>query len=121
MIDTVFNEYELARDNEASIAQLMSAATNSTMNMNEKFIQYQNLERKVDTSRQIYEALISRIKRAAGDRSCPDRRGVDAGKSGHSGKAGIPKQKAQPHVWFAARGDGRHWAVYFHRLPGQHG
>ncbi len=63
VIETVKNQFELARDHEANIAQLLDDAKNSTMTLNEKFIQYQNLERKVDTSRQLYEALIARIKR----------------------------------------------------------
>jgi succinoglycan biosynthesis transport protein ExoP len=63
VIETVKNEFELARDHEENIAQLLADVKNSTMTLNEKFIQYQNLERKVDTSRQLYDALIARIKR----------------------------------------------------------
>ena len=63
VIETVKNEFELARDHEENIAKLLADAKNTAMNLNEKFIQYQNLERKVDTSRQLYDALIARIKR----------------------------------------------------------
>jgi succinoglycan biosynthesis transport protein ExoP len=61
VIDTVETQYELARENEASMAQMLASTKSSTMNINERFIQYEHLKRKVENGRQLYDALVNKI------------------------------------------------------------
>jgi succinoglycan biosynthesis transport protein ExoP len=62
VIDSIKNEYELARSNEANLQRMLSSTKAEAQNLNEKFIQYGALTREVETSRQLYDALIKRIK-----------------------------------------------------------
>ena len=61
VMDTVKIQYELARENEADMAQLLASTKSSTMNINERFTQYEHLKRKVENSRQLYDALVKKI------------------------------------------------------------
>jgi succinoglycan biosynthesis transport protein ExoP len=62
VISSIRNEYELAKSNEADLQRMMSGIKAETLNLNEKFIQYGVLTREVETTRQLYDALVKRIK-----------------------------------------------------------
>jgi len=60
--EKIRNQYELARSNEVSIRAQINAAKAEALGMNEKYIQYSALKRELDTNRQLYSALLSKIK-----------------------------------------------------------
>ena len=62
VISSIKNEYELAKSNEASLRSMLSSTKAEALNLNEKFIQYGVLTREVETNRQLYDALIKKIK-----------------------------------------------------------
>jgi capsular exopolysaccharide synthesis family protein len=62
VIQSIKNEYELARSKEESLRAALSSSKNEALSLNEKFIQYGVLLREVETNRQLYDALIKRIK-----------------------------------------------------------
>ncbi|MBC8317776.1 MAG: polysaccharide biosynthesis tyrosine autokinase [Desulfobulbaceae bacterium] len=61
-IQSINNEYELARNNELNVRRQLDQTKNEALNLNEKFIQYGIFKREVDTNRALYEALNIRIK-----------------------------------------------------------
>jgi succinoglycan biosynthesis transport protein ExoP len=62
VIESIKNEYEIARTNESNLKGMLSSTKAEALNQNEKFVQYGVLTRDVETSRQLYDALIKRIK-----------------------------------------------------------
>ncbi|MEW6052667.1 MAG: polysaccharide biosynthesis tyrosine autokinase [Nitrospirota bacterium] len=62
VIGSIKTEYDLARSNESSLRRMFSGTKAEAMDLNEKFIQYGVLSREVDTNRQLYDALIKRMK-----------------------------------------------------------
>lgn len=62
VIGTIKNEYELARANEQNLRRMLASSKAEAITLNEKFIQYGVLTREVETNRQLYDALIKRIK-----------------------------------------------------------
>ncbi len=62
VISSIKNEYELAKSNEASLRNMMSSTKAEAINLNEKFIQYGVLTRDVETNKQLYDALIKKMK-----------------------------------------------------------
>ena len=62
LIKTLKNEYDLARFNEKSLANLLDRIKSEAVDLNEKFIQYRILKREVETNKNLYDALIARIK-----------------------------------------------------------
>ncbi|MHB8882364.1 MAG: GumC family protein [Thermodesulfovibrionales bacterium] len=62
VIESVKNDYELARSNEASFRRLLSEAKGEAMIVNEKAMEYAVINREVETNRQLYDALIKKIK-----------------------------------------------------------
>ncbi|WP_283775344.1 polysaccharide biosynthesis tyrosine autokinase [Desulfuromonas sp. CSMB_57] len=59
---SIRNEYELALSNERTLRGKLSSTKSEAFNLNEKFIQYGALKRVVDTNRQLYDALMLRLK-----------------------------------------------------------
>jgi polysaccharide biosynthesis transport protein len=59
---SIKNEYDLAKSNENNLKRMLSEAKGQAINVNEKFIEYDMINRDVETNRQLYEALIKRIK-----------------------------------------------------------
>jgi polysaccharide biosynthesis transport protein len=59
---SIKNEYDLAKSNENNLRRMLSEAKGQAINVNEKFIEYDMINRDVETNRQLYEALIKRIK-----------------------------------------------------------
>lgn len=62
VIQSIKNEFELAKSKEESLRAALSGSKAEALNLNEKFIQYGVLLREVETSSQLYDALIKRIK-----------------------------------------------------------
>jgi polysaccharide biosynthesis transport protein len=62
IVDSIRNEYELAVTNERNLRQKMESLKGEALRLNDKFVQYGALRREVETNRQIYEALMLRIK-----------------------------------------------------------
>ncbi len=62
VIDSIRNEYDMARSNEASLRRLLAETNSEALNVNDKLIEYKVLSREVETNRQLYDALIKRIK-----------------------------------------------------------
>ena len=59
---SIRNEYELAMSNERTLRGKLSATKSEAFGLNEKFIQYNALKRVVDTNRQLYDALMLKLK-----------------------------------------------------------
>lgn len=55
-------QYELARAAEKDLTALLEKAKVEAIRFNEKFVQYNLLKREVDTNRQLYDALVSKLK-----------------------------------------------------------
>lgn len=62
VVNSIKNEYDLAKSNEGSLRSMLTTTKAEALDVNEKFIQYGVLSRAVDTNRQLYDALIKRIK-----------------------------------------------------------
>jgi succinoglycan biosynthesis transport protein ExoP len=62
VIASIKNEYELARSSEATLHSALSSTKAEALSLNEKFIQYGVLTREVETNRQLYDALIKKLK-----------------------------------------------------------
>jgi polysaccharide biosynthesis transport protein len=62
ILDRIANEYEEARQNEKLLAAVYSAQSHLVTQNSEKAIQYGILKREVDANRQIYEAMLQRVK-----------------------------------------------------------
>jgi len=62
VITSIKNEYELAQSNETNLSRMLSSTKSEALSLNEKFIEYGVLSRDVETNRQLYDALIKRIK-----------------------------------------------------------
>ncbi len=62
VVDIIKNQYDLARSSERDLADLLAKTKTEAMLLNEKFIQYNILKREVDTNRQLYDALVTKLK-----------------------------------------------------------
>lgn len=62
VIDSIKNDYELALSKERNLKALLSRTKSEALELNEKFIQYGILKREVETNRQLYDALMKKIK-----------------------------------------------------------
>lgn len=62
IIDSLRNEYELALSNEQTLRSKLTGSKSEAIGLNEKFIQYGALKRVVDTNRQLYDALMLKLK-----------------------------------------------------------
>lgn len=61
IIKTIENDYELAKAKEDNINSLLSKTKSETAGLNERFVQYNILKREVETRRNMYDALVSKI------------------------------------------------------------
>ena len=61
-IEAIKNDYEMARSNEASLRRLLSETNSEALNVSDKLIEYKVLSREAETNRQLYDALVKRIK-----------------------------------------------------------
>jgi polysaccharide biosynthesis transport protein len=62
VVKSVLNDFELAKTNEDDLRDLLLQTKAEAVNLNEKFVQYGILKRDVDTNRQLYNALVTKIK-----------------------------------------------------------
>ena len=62
IIQKLRNQYELARDNENSIRGQLNQTKSMALGLNEKYVGYSVLKREIDTNRQLYDALLTKIK-----------------------------------------------------------
>ncbi|MDG5466855.1 polysaccharide biosynthesis tyrosine autokinase [Deltaproteobacteria bacterium IMCC39524] len=62
IIASIGNEYELARNKEESLQAQFNQTQGEAMNLNQKVVQYAALKRDVDANRQLYDALMLKIK-----------------------------------------------------------
>ncbi|MBI5100267.1 MAG: polysaccharide biosynthesis tyrosine autokinase [Nitrospirae bacterium] len=62
VIESVKNDYELAKSNVASFSRLLAEAKGEALNLNEKAMEYGIISREVETNRQLYDALVKRVK-----------------------------------------------------------
>ena len=62
IVQSIRNDYELALANENNLRAQMDSTKGEALRLNEKFIQYGALKREVDTGRQLYDALVLKMK-----------------------------------------------------------
>ncbi|MBN1140281.1 MAG: polysaccharide biosynthesis tyrosine autokinase [Deltaproteobacteria bacterium] len=62
IIHSIENDYELARSIEMGLKNQFDAAKAEAFEINKKYVTYEALKREVDTNRQLYDALILKIK-----------------------------------------------------------
>jgi len=62
LTEGVKNEYEFALASEESLREQLTRTKSETLNLNEKSIQYEVLKREMETNRQLYDALLLRMK-----------------------------------------------------------
>lgn len=62
VVATIRNEYEIARSGEDNLRRLAGQAKAETLSLGEKFVQYGVLKREAETSRELFGAIVKRIK-----------------------------------------------------------
>lgn len=62
VIETIKKEYEIARSNENGARGMLASTNAEALAVNDKLIEYKVLSRDVETNRQLYDALIKKIK-----------------------------------------------------------
>jgi capsular exopolysaccharide synthesis family protein len=62
VIETIKKEYEIARSNESGARGMLASTNAEALAVNDKLIEYKVLSREVETNRQLYDALIKKIK-----------------------------------------------------------
>lgn len=62
VIETIKKEYEIARSNESGARGMLASTNAEALAVNDKLIEYKVLSRDVETNRQLYDALIKKIK-----------------------------------------------------------
>jgi succinoglycan biosynthesis transport protein ExoP len=90
VVESIRNEYELAKANEENLRKMVSETKAATLNLNEKFIQYGVLKRESETNKQLFDAIIKRIKEQG---ITQDIRTIDVSVVE---KAEVPKSPAKP-------------------------
>ncbi|RME50198.1 MAG: polysaccharide biosynthesis tyrosine autokinase, partial [Caldilineae bacterium] len=62
IVRSLKNQYDLAVSTEESLRAQLERTKAEALNLNQKFIQYSALKREVETNRQLYDALMLKIK-----------------------------------------------------------
>jgi len=62
VVATIKNEYEISRSGEETLRRLAGQVKAETQTLGEKFVQYGVLKREAETSRELFEAIVKRIK-----------------------------------------------------------
>jgi capsular exopolysaccharide synthesis family protein len=65
MVDRIANEFQEARHHEMLLTSAYAAQTRLVTQDSEKAIQYNILKREVDSNRQLYEAMLQRVKESS--------------------------------------------------------
>ncbi|HBI14607.1 MAG TPA: hypothetical protein DDY20_03685 [Desulfobulbaceae bacterium] len=63
--ESIAQDYELAKSREENLRDLLNTTKEELLDVNERFIQYSIMKREVESSRALYEALTSTIKKAS--------------------------------------------------------
>lgn len=62
VVESIKNEYELAKASEENFRRYAGQTKAETLSIGEKFIQYGVLKRETETSKQLFDAIVARIK-----------------------------------------------------------
>lgn len=62
VVASIKNEYDIATANEENLRRLAGVAKAQTLSISEKFIQYGVLKREAETSKELFDAIVKRIK-----------------------------------------------------------
>lgn len=62
VVESIKNEYELAKASEENFRKYAGQTKSETLQIGDKFIQYGVLKRETETSKQLFEAIVARIK-----------------------------------------------------------
>ena len=62
IIKSIKNDYELAKSTEENFQTLLNNTKSEAVNLNERSVQYGMLKREVETNRNLYNALVTKIK-----------------------------------------------------------
>jgi capsular exopolysaccharide synthesis family protein len=62
VIESIRNEYDLAKTKVEKSEKLLTETKAEALDLNEKFLQYEMLRKEVDASRQLYDALLNKMK-----------------------------------------------------------
>ena len=65
IVESTRKAYELAKSQEQNLRELLGSTKEELLDVNERFIQYSIMKRDVDSSRALYEALTSSLKKAS--------------------------------------------------------
>ena len=62
VVESIKNDYELAKASEENFRRYAGQTKAETLSIGEKFIQYGVLKRETETSKQLFDAIVARIK-----------------------------------------------------------
>jgi len=62
IVESIRHEYELAKDNETTLKKRLSEIKRDAISLNEKMMEYNIINREVETNKQVYDALLKKIK-----------------------------------------------------------
>lgn len=62
VISSIRNDFELAKASEENLRRLAGQTKAETLNLTEKFVQFGVLKREAETSKQLFDAIVKRIK-----------------------------------------------------------
>ncbi|MBA4372840.1 MAG: hypothetical protein C0402_08235 [Thermodesulfovibrio sp.] len=62
VIDSIKNQYELAKANEESFQKMGTQAKAETQSLSQRFIQYESLKRENETNKQLFELIAKKMK-----------------------------------------------------------
>lgn len=62
VVESIRNEFELAQGNERNVRSQLDRIKAEAMTLNEKFIQYRILKREVETNKEMFDALSTKMK-----------------------------------------------------------
>lgn len=65
IIETTNKSYDIARSGEDNLRELLNATKEELLDVNERYIQYSIMKRDIESSRALYEALTSSLKKAS--------------------------------------------------------
>jgi succinoglycan biosynthesis transport protein ExoP len=65
IVESIKNEYELALANERNLRERLNTSKTEALVQSEKFIQYGQLKRVIDTNRTLYDALLLKLKESS--------------------------------------------------------
>lgn len=61
IVESIRHEYELSKDNEATLKKRLAEVKRDAINLNEQMMEYNIINREVESNKQIHDALIKKI------------------------------------------------------------